>query len=287
MMTRKRRFISTLVMSFCLSLAACGGGVTKQEMGVIMDLAGKQRMFTQKMTKEILLIAKGINVAENKKKLRQTAIRFNRTLIGLFDGDSELGLVKVENPHIVQQLNKVADLWREFRNNVDAVLRGNTSIAVLKKTAQQNLPLLKEMNKAVNMYERRSHSTLEQWMAVTINLAGKQRMLTQKMTKELLLVTIGIEPVKNRAELKKTVSLFERTLAGLLEGDAELGLPGAKDSRIREQLMRVKKRWNEYKPILTKSKLSQADLMTAAQLNIPLLEEMDEVVQMYKGHSSQ
>jgi len=275
----KFNLISTLLISFCLILAACG--VTKQEMGMNINLAGKQRMLTQKMSKEILLIAKGINVTENQKNLRQTAILFNQTLIGLFNGDSKLGLVKIENPHIVQQLNKVAELWKEFRENVDTVLTGNTSLAVLNQTAQQNMPLLREMNKVVKMYERGSSSNLEPSMAVTINLAGKQRMLTQKMTKELLLVAIGIERATNQTKLTKTMFQFEHTLAGLLDGNAELGLPGTFDPVIREQLMLVKKLWNRYQPILIKSKVSQADLVTASQLNLPLLEEMDKAVQMY------
>ncbi len=279
MKSLKFNLISTLLISFCLILAACG--VTKQEMGMNINLAGKQRMLTQKMSKEILLIAKGINVTENQNHLHQTAILFNQTIIGLFNGDSDLGLVKIENPHIVQQLNRVAELWKGFRENVDTVLTGNTSTAVLNKTAQQNMPLLREMNKVVKMYERRSRSNLEPSMGVTINLAGKQRMLTQKMTKELLLVAIGIEPAANQARLKKTMFQFERTLAGLLDGDAELGLPGTFEPAIHAQLMLVKKLWNRYKPILTKSKVSQADLVTASQLNLPLLKEMDKAVQMY------
>ena len=276
----KFHLISTFFISFCFILAACG--ITQQEMAVTINLAGKQRMLTQKMSKEILLIAKGINVIENQNNLRQTAILFNRTLIGLFNGDSELGLVQTENPHIIQELNNVAEWWKAFRENVDTVLMGNMSIAVLNKTAQQNIALLREMNKVVKMYERGSSSNLALSMAVTINLAGKQRMLTQKMTKELLLVAIGIKPARNQARLTKTMSQFERTLAGLLDGDAELGLPGTLEPAIRDQLILVKTLWNRYKPILTKSKVSsQADLVTASQLNLPLLKEMDKAVQMY------
>ena len=160
----KFHLISTFFISFCFILAACG--VTKQEMAVTINLAGKQRMLTQKMSKEILLIAKGINVIENQNNLRQTAILFNRTLIGLFNGDSELGLVQTKNPHIIQQLNQVAEWWKEFRENVDTVLMGNMSIAVLNKTAQQNISLLREMNKVVKMYERGSSSNLAPSMAV-------------------------------------------------------------------------------------------------------------------------
>jgi hypothetical protein len=106
-------------------------------------------------------------------------------------------------------------------------------------------------------------------------------MLTQKMTKELLLVANGINPERNRANLKKTVSLFNRTLRGLLDGDAGLGLPGTTDAAIRAQLNIVNRLWNKYKPLLSKSNVSQDDLVKAAKLNMPLLKEMNKTVQMY------
>ncbi|KHD07211.1 hypothetical protein PN36_09700 [Candidatus Thiomargarita nelsonii] len=275
----KFSFISTLIISLCLATAAYAA--TQQEMATTINLAGKQRMLTQKMSKEILLIAKGINVAANKKNLQKTAALFERTLKGLLNGDARLGLVKTENAAIVKQLKKVGRLWGKFRQNVKAVLAGNTSTAVLKNVARRNLPLLKEMNKAVKMFEKASGSSLSAKMARTINLAGKQRMLTQKMTKELLLVANGINPEKNQGNLKQTVSLFDRTLRGLLDGDAGLGLTGTTDTAIRTQLNKVKGLWNKYKPLLSKRKVSQGDLAKAAQLNMPLLKQMNKAVQMY------
>lgn len=265
------------------------GDIKPNDMGIVINLAGKQRMLIQKMSKEILFIAKEINVAENQEELRKTAILFNKTLIGLFEGDSDFKLVKIEDPYIVQQLDKVVELWREFRINVDRVLRGNTSIAVLKKVAQQNLLLLHEMNMAVKLYEdmakemykKELRFSLEPSMAITINSAGRQRMLTQKMTKELLLVAINIDLKTNQARLVRTMSKFEKTLAGLLDGDDEMELLGTKKIAIREQLMSVQAQWNEYKPILIKSKVSQADLEKAYELNMELLDEMDEAVGMY------
>ncbi len=119
-------------------------------------------------------------------------------------------------------------------------------------------------------------------MATAINLAGKQRMLTQKMTKELLLIANGIDADANKASLQKTAGLFERTLKGLFDGDAELGLPGTKDAAIRGQLETVQKLWADYKPVLDKVDTSDAGLAKAVKLNIPLLKEMNKAVKMYE-----
>ncbi len=282
--------VFVLFSSFCLVLPSLA--ITEHEMGIVINLSGKQRMLSQKMSKEMLLIAKGVDAAGNKENLKKTAALFDKTLKGLIHGEADLKLAKAQNPKIVKQLEKVTKLWSGFKKNVDAVLGGDTSKAVLEKIAKENLPLLKNMNRAVKMFEddakKMGGKSLSPGMATNLNLSGKQRMLTQKMTKELLLVANGIDPDRNKRNLKKTASLFERTLKGLLDGDKDLELPGTKDADIRAQLGLVEKLWKDYKPVLDKVITSESndvptgDLKKAAKLNLPLLKEMNKAVGMYE-----
>ena len=273
-----------LQQTFAAALLILGVSISSAwaDMGTVINLAGKQRMLTQKMSKEALLIAKGIDADTNKAALQKTVALFDKTLKGLLNGDADLGLPKTEDAAIVAQLNKVTGLWTSFQQPVAAVAGGDTNTAVLKKIAVENLPLLKEMNAAVGMYEKSAGSTLDPGMATTINLAGKQRMLTQKMSKELLLVANGIDVDENKANLRKTAVLFERTLKGLFDGDTELGLPGTQEPAIRAQLEVVQKLWNEFKPVLNAVDVSSEGLSKAAQFNLPLLKEMNKAVGMYE-----
>jgi hypothetical protein len=183
-------------------------------------------------------------------------------------------------------------LWGKFKKNVDSVLSGDTSKGILEKIAKENLPLLKNMNRAVKMYEDYAKTlggeSLDARMAVTLNLSGKQRMLTQKMTKELLLVASGIDPDKNKSELKKTTSLFGKTLKGLQDGDNSLKLIGTKDPDISDQLKLVAELWEEYKFVLDKVISSESSvvpeelLAKVAIMNLPLLREMNKAVKMYE-----
>lgn len=285
-----RRILPALLFIFFMVSASFA--ITEHEMGIVINLSGKQRMLTQKMSKEMLLIAKGVDAAGNEANLKKTAALFDKTLKGLIHGDADLRLVKCENPKIVKQLEKVATLWVGFKKNVNVVLGGDTSKAVLEKVAKENLPLLKNMNRAVKMFEddakKMGGKSLSSGMATNLNLSGKQRMLTQKMTKELLLVANGIDPDKNIRNLRRTTSLFERTLKGLLDGDKDLELPGTKNSDIRGQLGTVKNLWKKYKPVLGKAiaggagSISKNDLQEAAKLNLPLLKEMNKAVGMYE-----
>lgn len=269
--------ISILFFSLFVSVSTFAA-----DMGKVINLAGKQRMLTQKMSKEALLIAKGIDSAGNTENLKKTSALFDKTLTGLINGDADLGLEKTEDAAIVDQLSKVTAMWATFNESIQKVITGDISSATLQAIADQNVPLLKEMNAAVQMYAKASGSSLEKGMATTINLAGKQRMLTQKMTKELLLVANGIDTDANKASLGKTVALFEKTLTGLIEGDADLGLPATTDKDILAQLGKVEALWAEYKPILDSVDISEAGLQSAAAKNLPLLKNMNAAVQMYE-----
>ncbi|VAX14949.1 Methyl-accepting chemotaxis protein [hydrothermal vent metagenome] len=292
---RQHQFVCAITVSILLSIPLipfAAYPATDQEFAVILNLSGKQRMLTQKMSKEILLVASGVDASANKANLKKTADLFDKTLKGLIAGDADLGLVAAENKKIVKQLKKVQGLWGSFRKNVDAVLGGDTSKPVLEKVAKENLPLLKNMNRCVKMFENDAKkgggAKMGAGMATVINLAGKQRMLTQKMTKELLLVANGINADKNKLNLKKTASLFDRTLKGLLDGDKDLELPGTHDDAIRAQLATVAKLWQGYKPLVDKvvasssNDVSPVDLGVAAKVNLPLLKNMNKAVGMYQ-----
>jgi hypothetical protein len=248
---------------------------SKQQSGTVINLAGKQRMLTQKMSKEALFIAKGIDVDTNKENLTKTVGLFDKTLKGLAAGDEELNLPKTEDKEIVVQLEKVTELWTPFKENIEKVIDGKSDKATLEAIAQENLPLLKNMNQAVGMYAKASGSTLNPEMAKTINLAGKQRMLTQKMTKELLLVANGIDADANKENAKKTGELFETTLKGLSDN--------CQNEAIKKQLESVAKLWNDYKVIIEKVDTSDEALKKAEELNMPLLKEMNKAVKMYEA----
>ena len=275
-----KSFIFMLCVLFTLPMVA--QALTSQQMGLVINLAGKQRMLTQKMSKEAFFIAKGVSVDANKAALTKTAALFDKTLKGLISGDSGLKLPKTDNPEIIAQLNKVSTLWTEFNQSIQAVAGGDTSPEVLNKIATQNIPLLKNMNKAVQMFAKSSGSKLDAGMAKTINLAGKQRMLTQKMTKELLMVANNIDADNSKKSLNGTVALFEKTLTGLVKGDSSLGLPGTKNAEIIAQLGIVSKIWGDYKPVLSAVDTSDAGLTKAEALNMPLLKNMNKAVKMFE-----
>ncbi|WP_082869130.1 type IV pili methyl-accepting chemotaxis transducer N-terminal domain-containing protein [Oleiphilus sp. HI0125] len=197
--------------------------ISAAEYGVVLNLSGKQRMLTQKMSKEVTLVALGVDAEQNIKNLSATSDLCDRTLKGLRDGDAELGLPSTESKRIVRQLDKVDGIWAEFYPVIkDVIGSGAVTQDQLSLIAEKNLPLLKQMNKAVGLYEKdakKNGTEASPGLATTINLAGKQRMLTQKMSKEYFLVALGFDVENNKLNLLYTYSLFDQTLSGLRDGD--------------------------------------------------------------------
>lgn len=288
-----RFLLLLLLLSLGLTPAIClGAGPSASEYGVVLNLSGKQRMLTQKMSKEVMLIALNVDKDHNLQNLTATAALFDKTLKGLRDGDGSLNLPATSSNRIIRQLDKInSKHWQGFNKTIQEILAAKTvSKAQVKTIATANIPLLKQMNKCVKLYEKHASSAglkADPGLAVTINLAGKQRMLTQKMSKEFLLVAYGYKTEDNKLNLFETSTLFERTLKGLQDGDATLDLPGTKNDAIRAQLQFVTELWTVFKPIIEKAATSSAtptveEIKILADQNLPLLKEMNKAVKMFE-----
>lgn len=277
-------FLMLLALNLVLPVYA-NSYATTEEKAAVLNLAGKERMLTQKISKDILHIRSEID------DLKRNIDEFNQILTGLLKGDPKHHLVKTADLAILKQLNKVSELWQPFRENVEAVLAGDISSERVDKITQQNMPLMENMNSVVDLYEKAFFNSLEPGMATTLNLAGKQRMLSQKMAKEAQLVLRDVKPEENRANLKESMSLFDKTMKGLLEGDSELGLPGTQeDTPIYKQLMANDKIWHAYKPVLEKivsnnnstDEQREASIAEARRINLILLMNLHRTVNMYE-----
>lgn len=124
-----------------------------------------------------------------------------------------------------------------------------------------------------------------------INLAGRQRMLTQKMTKEKFLIEVARKDGKETREydlaLANTIQVFEMTLSALSNGgNAPLTLdPNLKsvtlpkpDPQVKQILNNVQTKWNAFKTHLNTpaSDMGHMDMLTKESVSV--LKEMNRAV---------
>jgi len=285
-----KKLLSIIGLNVCLIMAIHAKEVshseniqieqTKQQSASIINVSGKQRMLTQKMTKEALFIAKGILVKENIQNLKETIKLFESRLESLINGDTSLNIPKTTDKEILDQLTKVSALWTLLKLNMNKVIEEKATPKTFEDIANDNLLLLKSMNEAVEMYTIKSNFYKNNSkLAEQINLSGKQRMLTQKMTKELLLVANDIKPNENRRKTQETGTLFEVTLKKLIDT--------TKDEKIIKQLYRVAEAWANYRTLIIMVNTSENSLKRLDKLNIPLLKEMNIAVEMYEKRTKE
>lgn len=120
--------------------------------------------------------------------------------------------------------------------------------------------------------------------AALINLAGAQRMLTQRLAKEALSLQYG-EPAVG---LNGSIARFERVLSGLEKGDAELRLPATSDPEILAGLAEVKVKWIAYRESLEALSRQKGGKTLSAgfRSNVDVLQAMDAVVKKLESKSS-
>jgi hypothetical protein len=237
-----------------------------------INLSGKQRMLTQRMTKLALLISLNINKEKNKKSLMTFATLHNDTLEGFKGGD---------NKNINAQIVIIEKAWNPFFKNVKIVSEGKDKDGkALDYLVNNNEKLLKVSNILVTKYEEgnKSQNYMEKAMVTIINLAGRQRMLTQKMTKEKLLCVKGKN--ENSAKLDKTVKLFDDSLTLLMTGNSTKKISKPTNKKIKDQLDKVALIWKELKPIYENKKPTAKELAVVIEKNSILLKEMNSMVKM-------
>lgn len=153
--------------------------------GLIINLAGRQRMLTQKYTKESyaqlsIQLAGGAEDSELVGKTSaardKTAELFEKTLKALRDGGSTWksldlsGPVQVpatKNSEIVARLEEVQTKWADLNQSVDQMLSQDSDIPVAEREAAvaavlgKSVAALKVMNSAVQMYQADSDARVK------------------------------------------------------------------------------------------------------------------------------
>lgn len=274
------RALLLLLLATCASFA---DGPSEKEWAASLNVAGRQRMLGQKMAKEAFQIALGIDAVKSKEDLKASMALFEKSLQGLAKGDAEMGLPAPAAALAALVANE-AKAWEALAKDLSGVLDATTDVA---KVAEDDRRVVSEAQALVTALEAGYRAATGKAWGVVVDLAGKQRMFSQKMAKEIFQVKLKLDAETHRSSLKLSAETFDQTLKGLSNGDAKLGLPPTTDDAARAQLAQVGKVWAEFRPyvdrVLKKEDLSADDLARVAALNVQLLDEADKAVTIFLG----
>ncbi len=283
----RRRFLHYCLALMVVTLPAPGrpAAATGSAVSGMIALIGRQSMIIQKIFKEMLLVALGIERQENLAALRRSREQFDATLAALRHDQALRGL---RDDEVVRaKFEALIQLWPPFD---DMILSGITASQVshnLVDALAELDPLLTGAADATleSLVERAKADKQSAGLARSLSTAAVQRTLTQKMAKEFLLVAYRYEAEANRKRLLRSYETFDQILRAMRDGDPERRLIPAPTRAIRAKLAEVELVWRGHLPIMrsvVEGTQPERDMVAeVARSDLHLLRGTEEVFSLY------
>ena len=140
---------------------------------LVINLAGRQRMLSQKMSKEIFLYATATDIKQKEKLLstaNNTMAVFDITLSALtksgkaplsLDLQGEHAVIPTSSEPAYSQLVIVKETWDKFARHIKDISNKKDQAISLQYIKNNNINLLKEMDKAVGMLQKISEKKVK------------------------------------------------------------------------------------------------------------------------------
>ena len=221
-----------------------------------VDIAGKQRMFTQNMLKNYTMIGMNNQFGNPSKELITLEKDFEEHLNAL--------ILQAKTAQTKESLTVVHSLWIPILK----ILKETPSkekVAGLQKSLDT---LLKASDTATQAFAKESGTSSAQ----IVNMSGKQRMLSQRMASLYMLKVWGIDDPQFEVKLQKSMDEFKTSLGKLEQTEINT-------DEINKELKKVKRAFM-YFEMMSKSKSKYTPSLIYKKSN-DILQSMNSVTHAY------
>ena len=182
--------------------------------------AGRQRMLTQRIVKSYTQLGLGVDDERSRAELRYAMELFESQLDRLY----QVGDI----PEVQQQLVQIEGIWANFQRLATADVDPQRAKALMVVSGV----LLAECNKLVTLLEEADGTRL----GALINIAGRQRMLSQRLAAFYLMKSWGIDHPAIDPGIRTTQAEFVKSQGLLKEHSLD-------NLEIIEQLTQIDQDW--------------------------------------------
>jgi len=170
-----------------------------KNLSVAVDVAGKQRMFTQRMLKDYAMVGLENNFGNPGEDLKKVMESFDNHLQSLRQFNKDKATE--------ESLAKVRVLW----DPIQSLLKEVPTKEKAGKMQEDLEALLKQSNEAVGLFAKQTGKT----SGKIINISGRQRMLSQRMASLYMLKVWGIDDPQFKTKMTKAMDLYKTSLEEL------------------------------------------------------------------------
>ncbi len=235
----------------------------------LIDIAGRQRMLSQKISKESFSILFNISQKQSdtdlKAGLSRTIHLFDKSLIALKDGGITVGTdgidtkLPISSNGIRKQLDKVYIIWTELSPSLNILsdpvvpTESDPFNNALKHLDERNLQLLTESNKAVVLLK--IESELKTKKLKIIQITSLSVMIVIALSAWLITFKIIIEPIN------RTVSAAEKLSTGDLNIDSGKNIKEKNQSETDKLLFSMRTMSEKLNEVVGKIKIASDDVI--------------------------
>lgn len=209
-------------------------------------LAHRLAMLTQMVPAASCALTSDVAVKESYLNLEEAMHEIDIILHALQHGNDALHIIGPElKPRTLHDLKALDQEWRETHGAVEAVLIDGHDVDSAHLIDDHNLKLLDLANTLVSdMTGQYSHPyEISQEDAMLISIAGRQKMLTQKMSKDACEIWTHYHEDSAREDLEQTMVIFENSLKALRFGLPSVGIKAAPTDQIKADLDELLAHW--------------------------------------------
>jgi Type IV pili methyl-accepting chemotaxis transducer N-term len=185
--------LPSLICSFGFSMEI-------KDLSQAVDVAGKQRMFTQRMLKDYAMVGLENTFGNPGEDLTKIMNAFEDHLDSLIAFNTDAATK--------ESLLKVKTLWKPIKLELAEV----PSKEKAGKMQEDLEALLKQANEATQLFAKQTGKASGE----IINISGRQRMLSQRMASLYMLKVWGVDDPQFKDKMNKTMELFKTSMEKLM-----------------------------------------------------------------------
>lgn len=254
-----------------------------------VNLSNKLEMLTQTIGSASCRLNAGIGVEIAAEELRTARNDFNTIMNGLEQGSMALGIPSPEKYSVVlNSIEEVREAWKPIDDAAETLSSGSAGQnRAAEVIAANNLTLL-EATKILASDISGKYSNpheLTQADAMALHIAGRQRMLGHRITKEVCGIVTNAQNVGTVDHLGQSLDMYSISLNALRDGMADAGVNPPPNDVIKDELEAVSQTWQESSPTLYAIRggmqPTPENVEAMAQVSSALMTDMSNVVTLY------